>query len=67
MKVLLLYPRFPKTFWSYDEFMKIAGLKAFIPALGILTVAAMLQQTGKFGFMTAMLIKKRMLIGNGAT
>lgn len=42
MKVLLLYPRFPKTFWSYDEFMKIAGLKAFIPPLGILTVAAML-------------------------
>ena len=42
MKVLLLYPRFPKTFWSYDEFMKMAGLKAFIPPLGILTVAAML-------------------------
>ncbi|QFS43634.1 B12-binding domain-containing radical SAM protein [Nostoc sphaeroides] len=42
MKVLLLYPRFPKTFWSYDEFMKIAGLKAVIPPLGILTVAAML-------------------------
>ncbi|MCX7592676.1 MAG: B12-binding domain-containing radical SAM protein [Fischerella sp.] len=42
MKTLLLYPRFPKTFWSYDEFMKLAGLKAFIPPLGILTVAALL-------------------------
>jgi radical SAM superfamily enzyme YgiQ (UPF0313 family) len=42
MKALLLYPGFPKTFWSYDEFMKIAGLKAFIPPLGILTVAALL-------------------------
>ncbi|PLZ94555.1 B12-binding domain-containing radical SAM protein [Fischerella muscicola CCMEE 5323] len=42
MKALLLYPRFPKTFWSYDEFMKIAGLKASIPPLGIITVAAML-------------------------
>ncbi len=42
MKALLLYPCFPKTFWSYDEFMKIAGLKATIPPLGIITVAALL-------------------------
>ncbi|BAU15595.1 cobalamin B12-binding protein [Leptolyngbya sp. NIES-3755] len=42
MKVLLLYPKFPKTFWSYDRFMQMAGLKAFIPPLGILTVAALL-------------------------
>jgi radical SAM superfamily enzyme YgiQ (UPF0313 family) len=42
MKVLLLYPHFPKTFWSYDEFMKMAGLKAFIPPLGIITIASML-------------------------
>ncbi len=42
MKVLLLYPKFPKTFWSYDRFMEMAGLKAFIPPLGILTVAALL-------------------------
>lgn len=42
MKVLLLYPKFPKTFWSYDRFIEMAGLKAFIPPLGILTVAALL-------------------------
>lgn len=42
MKALLLYPQFPKTFWSYDAFMKIAGLKASIPPLGIITVASML-------------------------
>ncbi|MEO1005220.1 MAG: B12-binding domain-containing radical SAM protein [Cyanobacteria bacterium J06638_38] len=42
MRILLLYPQFPKTFWSYDEFMKIAGLKTFIPPLGIITVASML-------------------------
>jgi radical SAM superfamily enzyme YgiQ (UPF0313 family) len=42
MNVLLLYPRFPKTFWSFDQFMELAGLKAVIPPLGILTVAAML-------------------------
>ncbi len=50
MKALLLYPRFPKTFWSYDEFMKIAGLKAFIPPLGILTVAALLPSDWEIRF-----------------
>lgn len=42
MKALLLYPKFPQSFWSYDRFMEIAGLKAVIPPLGIITVAAML-------------------------
>ncbi len=42
MKALLLYPQFPQSFWSYDRFMKIAGLKAVIPPLGIITVAALL-------------------------
>jgi radical SAM superfamily enzyme YgiQ (UPF0313 family) len=42
MKALLLYPQFPQSFWSYDRFMEIAGLKAVIPPLGIITVAALL-------------------------
>ncbi|MFH7244359.1 MAG: B12-binding domain-containing radical SAM protein [Spirulina sp.] len=42
MKALLLYPEFPQSFWSYDRFMEIAGLKAVIPPLGIITVAALL-------------------------
>lgn len=50
MKALLLYPRFPKTFWSYDEFMKIAGLKATIPPLGIITVAALLPTNWEIRF-----------------
>lgn len=44
MKALLLYPRFPQSFWSYDRFMELAGLKAVIPPLGIITVAALLPQ-----------------------
>ncbi|MDY7014785.1 MAG: cobalamin B12-binding domain-containing protein, partial [Cyanobacteriota bacterium] len=44
MKALLLYPRFPQSFWSYDRFMEIAGLKAVIPPLGIITVAALLPE-----------------------
>lgn len=42
MNALLLYPHFPKSFWSFDRFLAMAGVKAFIPPLGILTVAALL-------------------------
>lgn len=50
MKALLLYPRFPQSFWSYDRFMAIAGLKAVIPPLGIITVAALLSQDWEIRF-----------------
>ncbi|MBD1911398.1 MULTISPECIES: B12-binding domain-containing radical SAM protein [unclassified Leptolyngbya] len=50
MKALLLYPQFPKTFWSYDRFMELAGLKATIPPLGILTVAALLPKEWEIRF-----------------
>ncbi|MBC8123571.1 MAG: B12-binding domain-containing radical SAM protein [Gemmatimonadaceae bacterium] len=42
MHVLLLYPRFPRSFWSYDRFVQMAGKRAFMPPLGLLTVAALL-------------------------
>ncbi len=50
MKVLLLYPKFPQSFWSYDRFMEIAGLKAAIPPLGIITVAALLPKDWEIRF-----------------
>jgi radical SAM superfamily enzyme YgiQ (UPF0313 family) len=50
MKILLLYPQFPQSFWSYDRFMEIAGLKAVIPPLGIITVAALLPQDWEIRF-----------------
>jgi len=50
MKALLLYPIFPQSFWSYDRFMEIAGLKAFIPPLGIITVAALLPKDWEIRF-----------------
>jgi radical SAM superfamily enzyme YgiQ (UPF0313 family) len=50
MKALLLYPQFPQSFWSYDRFMEIAGLKAVLPPLGIITVAALLPQTWEIRF-----------------
>jgi len=42
MKVLLLYPEFPDTFWSFKHALKFIGKKAAFPPLGLLTVAAML-------------------------
>ncbi|MBT9316623.1 B12-binding domain-containing radical SAM protein [Leptothoe spongobia] len=50
MKALLLYPHFPQSFWSYDRFMEIAGLKAVIPPLGIITVAALLPSDWEIRF-----------------
>src|ERR687885_714833 len=50
MKALLLCPRFPQTFWSYDRFMAMAGLKASIPPLGIITVASLLPEDWEIRF-----------------
>jgi radical SAM superfamily enzyme YgiQ (UPF0313 family) len=50
MKALLLYPKFPQSFWSYDRFRELAGLKAVIPPLGILSVAALLPQNWEIRF-----------------
>jgi radical SAM superfamily enzyme YgiQ (UPF0313 family) len=44
MKVLLLYPEFPDTFWSFKHALKFIGKKASLPPLGLLTVAAMLPE-----------------------
>jgi radical SAM superfamily enzyme YgiQ (UPF0313 family) len=42
MNVLLLYPQFPDTFWSFKHALKFIGKRASLPPLGLLTVAAML-------------------------
>jgi radical SAM superfamily enzyme YgiQ (UPF0313 family) len=42
MKVLLLYPKFPDTFWSFKHVLKFISKRAALPPLGLLTVAAML-------------------------
>jgi radical SAM superfamily enzyme YgiQ (UPF0313 family) len=42
MNVLLIYPKFPDTFWSFKYALKFIGKKAAYPPLGLLTVAAML-------------------------
>jgi len=42
MKVLLVYPKYPDTFWSFSEALKFIGKRAAMPPLGLLTVSALL-------------------------
>ena len=42
MNILLIYPEFPDTFWSFKHALKFIRKKASFPPLGLLTVAAML-------------------------
>jgi radical SAM superfamily enzyme YgiQ (UPF0313 family) len=42
LKILLVYPEFPDTFWSFKHALKFVKKKAGAPPLGLLTVAAML-------------------------
>ncbi|HEY9697422.1 MAG TPA: DUF4070 domain-containing protein [Trichocoleus sp.] len=48
MRVLLLYPLFPKSFWSFDKVLELIGRKVSLPPLSLITVAAILPQTWEF-------------------
>lgn len=48
MNILLVYPRFPKSFWSFDKTLELINLKAQLPPLGLVTVAAILPQTWNY-------------------
>lgn len=42
MKVLLIYPEFPDTYWSFKHALVFEGKRSAFPPLGLLTVSAML-------------------------
>ena len=42
MKVLLVYPEFPDTFWSFKHALPFQGKRSAFPPLGLLTISAML-------------------------
>lgn len=44
MNILLIYPQYPDTFWSFKHSLKFISKKAAFPPLGLLTVAAMLPE-----------------------
>lgn len=45
MRILLVYPEFPDTFWSFKHALRFIGKKASSPPLGLATVAAMLPES----------------------
>lgn len=42
MNILLVYPRSPESFWSFQHVLRFVAKKSAFPPLGLLTVAAML-------------------------
>lgn len=42
MNILLVYPKYPDTFWSFKHVMPFISRKAAFPPLGLITVASML-------------------------
>lgn len=44
MNILMVYPMYPDTFWSFKHALKFVSKQASFPPLGLLTVAAMLSK-----------------------
>jgi radical SAM superfamily enzyme YgiQ (UPF0313 family) len=42
MNILMVYPEYPNTFWSFKHALKFVSKKASFPPLGLLTVASLL-------------------------
>jgi len=42
MKILMVYPDFENTFWSFKKILRFLGKKAAFPPLGLLTIGGML-------------------------
>lgn len=42
MNILLVYPKYPDTFWSFKHVLSFVSKKAVSPPLGLLTIGAML-------------------------
>lgn len=45
MNILLVYPKYPDTYWSYKHVLKFVSKKAAVTPLGLITVSAMLPQS----------------------
>ena len=41
-KTLLVYPEQPRSFWSFEETLRVIGKKSAFPPLGLLTIAGMM-------------------------
>jgi radical SAM superfamily enzyme YgiQ (UPF0313 family) len=45
MKILMVYPYYPDSFWSFRHALRFISKKAAVPPLGLITVSAMLPLT----------------------
>ena len=48
MRILLVSPEFPVTYWGLQHGLRAAGKRASLPPLGLITVAALLPQAWEF-------------------
>jgi len=48
MRVLLVYPEFPTTYWGFQHSLELVGRRATLPPLGLISVAALLPQDWEF-------------------
>jgi radical SAM superfamily enzyme YgiQ (UPF0313 family) len=44
-KILLIYPQYPESFWSFKHALKFISKKAAVPPLGLITASALLPKT----------------------
>ena len=45
MKILLVYPDYENTFWSFKKVLKLLGKVTSFPPLGLMTIGSMLPDT----------------------
>jgi radical SAM superfamily enzyme YgiQ (UPF0313 family) len=45
MKILLIYPHYPDSFWNFKHALRFISKKAAVPPLGLITISAMLPST----------------------
>jgi radical SAM superfamily enzyme YgiQ (UPF0313 family) len=45
MKILLVFPKYPASFWSFKYALRFISKKAAVPPLGLITVSAMLPES----------------------
>lgn len=48
MRVLMIYPLFPKSLWSFEKVLELVDRKVLLPPLGLVTVAAILPQSWEY-------------------
>ena len=41
MRTLFIYPKFPKTFRSYEKILEVVNRKVLLPPLGMVTVESL--------------------------